>query len=1446
MANQGANLNIQVAFQSVQAATTAVNSLAAAANNAQSSTNRLTAAASQAANANNALAAASNAAQQSASRVAAANNQMATSTGNLTAIINQAISSITALSNAAQQGATRIQAAQTRTITGVNNMAASTKLATWHMQMFWFQVNDVATGLATGQSPFMILAQQGGQVYQALNGPGGVRAGLANVGSSIINLVTPARLLGGALVAAATVSIYAWSKFDDQQRNIRNAVEGLGREAGITAEQVRRAAEAGAGAGKLSISDAASFSANLLRNQPQISITNLQRAVELSKRFADLYTNGDIQKGQEKLNELIGGGAQGILEFGRKYVLFSDTQRQAIREAINANKPDPAITAFLDAIDSKTKGLTSATGPIADAWTRIKNAISDTVTTLGAFIDKFATLKALPDQTAGFFEGIARGARVATGQQPMSGTTRSILSMMGAGANAAVSGGLVAPPTPPLPPVRPSDLTGLRAATGAVGDLAKATLENSRAVDLSSAAEGTFAEKLRASSGAAGMVAKANADNADLLQRQQGTLSDLVERTSKSSAAWGVYRQALDQTNEAIRNGTDVEKAAAVASNQSIQKRADAAARERQDAEDVARAQIGQVDVLEKLRGKRQQLEAIPLADRTREDKEALNQLIHAEQTQLDVNGKRLDAEQLFDRAAGVRVRQITDITVAQRAQTAYEAKLNELIGQGVTPILAQKQAMEAYNLVLTESNQQMRLASREQEFTQQRLDLERSLLFATADARARANAELAKEQELRRAGRDPSGAIEQAQIKIAGNQAAQDVRDRNLDRQWDSIKTTGVEAFTSLATAIASGTKAMDAMIQVSKQLGSALISGGLKGVIEGLATQNYVQAGIGAAEAGVGAALSFFGGNAEKKKADRKKMMDDAKTQADEAARKADEINQAISTYLQRITAAAFAGQADTLGSRLAQFDIKAQQERLEAISKGGAAINLLEVALGLERANIVSEWGKKVADEEKAAADERARIAEAVAGRIKAAQDRVFNASIDTTTFAGKVAALERQFAQEQADEMKAGGEAINDLIAAQNAERLRLYQDAAEEQLRIQKEAFDDAKDFLTTASRSISQYIDGLNTDAQSPLSPAARLAAAQSQFTSQLGIIQGTDPSAAREALSGITGYAGSLLEAGRGYYGSTSAYQSLFGSVTGQLSALPSQVSPEQFIVNAIDSQTDTLSAYLASIDTNGDGLISRTESNGTFLASIFNELDTNGDGQLSKLELVRINTGNTTASVDAVQGLQASSNTINSVAQGLFASINSLIATEQSILTSSNTIQGTMSGSLSTQISQLSTANNSLATQINSLANLAKIVFNTATLVNFQNTTTHGSGAFARGGYVDGIGSDTSDSNRAWLSRGEFVNRASVVRAYGRGFFERLNSGAPIQLPSSGNDGMLLAELRNLRAEVAQLRAVVAVGYQYVGDRVDASGVSLADMAKATKHQSTRPRNS
>lgn len=74
-------------------------------------------------------------------------------------------------------------------------------------QQLSFQLNDIATGLLSGVSPFTIMAQQGGQVAQIINGAGGVKGSLGALRGAIAGLINPAGLLSVALIGVTGYAV---------------------------------------------------------------------------------------------------------------------------------------------------------------------------------------------------------------------------------------------------------------------------------------------------------------------------------------------------------------------------------------------------------------------------------------------------------------------------------------------------------------------------------------------------------------------------------------------------------------------------------------------------------------------------------------------------------------------------------------------------------------------------------------------------------------------------------------------------------------------------------------------------------------------------------------------------------------------------------------------------------------------------------------------------------------------------------------------------------------------------------------------------------------------------------------------------------------------------------------------------------------------------------------
>ncbi|WP_448043818.1 phage tail length tape measure family protein [Bradyrhizobium liaoningense] len=174
---------------------------------------------------------------------------------------NTALDKFQASANAAAAGADKLQAA-TKT-TGANvvaigksaatadkalqSVAKSTGLARHELVNLSRQIQDVGVSLASGQSPFTVLAQQGTQIADIFGSSktGTVGGALRQIGSGIASVITPARLLVGGLgaVAIAGVALFKWTansakQFDDVSRSV-----------GATTTQLHSLQQAAAGRG---------------------------------------------------------------------------------------------------------------------------------------------------------------------------------------------------------------------------------------------------------------------------------------------------------------------------------------------------------------------------------------------------------------------------------------------------------------------------------------------------------------------------------------------------------------------------------------------------------------------------------------------------------------------------------------------------------------------------------------------------------------------------------------------------------------------------------------------------------------------------------------------------------------------------------------------------------------------------------------------------------------------------------------------------------------------------------------------------------------------------------------------------------------------------------------------------------------------------------------------
>lgn len=252
--------------------------------------------------------------------------------------------------------------------TGMGKAAADgAGLAGHEIQNLTFQLNDAATMLATGSSPFQVIASQGGQVYQVLAGAnGGVVGGVRSLGGTLAGLATPARLAGGALVALTVAAIAAYGSFADGQRQLSLATDGLGRSTGATVAQLESVAEAAARASHVSTGAARDLVAGFAATG-KIGVDVYGDLIEASKRYSTL-TGTDLADAGKQLTEAFAAPGRGARDLDAKLNFLNAETLKYIRNLDDTNQRGRAQKVMLDELNRNLPDAAQNVTLLGRAW----------------------------------------------------------------------------------------------------------------------------------------------------------------------------------------------------------------------------------------------------------------------------------------------------------------------------------------------------------------------------------------------------------------------------------------------------------------------------------------------------------------------------------------------------------------------------------------------------------------------------------------------------------------------------------------------------------------------------------------------------------------------------------------------------------------------------------------------------------------------------------------------------------------------------------------------------------------------------------------------------------------------------------------------------------------------------------------------------------------------
>jgi phage-related minor tail protein len=262
-----------------------------------------------------------------------------------------------------------------------DDASKSVGLARHEMINLGRQAQDIAVSLAGGQSPLMVLMQQGTQVADILGtAKGGAGAAVADLGSRLASLVTPARAAGAAIAAASAVAVEGLLRWQRAQDALTVSLNGLGRASGLTIGQVNAVAGRSAATSGMSINAAQGLAAQFLG--AGVPGGALGGAIGVTRDFGrKLGLSQEDTAGT--LARALADPAKGAQELADKFGLLTRAQRLQIEQTAGMGDKAAAAAKLVETLRSRLAELEDPTWRLSRIFEDMGARVSNFVTRTG-------------------------------------------------------------------------------------------------------------------------------------------------------------------------------------------------------------------------------------------------------------------------------------------------------------------------------------------------------------------------------------------------------------------------------------------------------------------------------------------------------------------------------------------------------------------------------------------------------------------------------------------------------------------------------------------------------------------------------------------------------------------------------------------------------------------------------------------------------------------------------------------------------------------------------------------------------------------------------------------------------------------------------------------------------------------------------------------------------
>ena len=274
----------------------------------------------------------------------------------------------------ARLAATRTKgAAASRAAASATNLQANaTRGLNREIAMALPQLTDIGVGLASGQSPFMVAIQQGGQLRDIF---GGIGPAIRAVGGAVLSIVNPLTITVGVIAGLG----YAYLKGQEEGMRFNRILLETGNTAGITSGQLGNIARR---LDDLEGSTRSSASNTLAIIAETGKFTADQ--FEMVARAAEEMRNSsgkDVEATVAEFAKIADDPVAALDLLSQKYNIVNGDIREQVTRLQEQGRTQEAVTilmnAYASAIEQRAPKIVENLGYIERGWRMIKNAASE-------------------------------------------------------------------------------------------------------------------------------------------------------------------------------------------------------------------------------------------------------------------------------------------------------------------------------------------------------------------------------------------------------------------------------------------------------------------------------------------------------------------------------------------------------------------------------------------------------------------------------------------------------------------------------------------------------------------------------------------------------------------------------------------------------------------------------------------------------------------------------------------------------------------------------------------------------------------------------------------------------------------------------------------------------------------------------------------------------------